>query len=111
MECTFPLDQGAGMAALFSCSVLQGFFLMIMEPVLSQPVSSEDLSIQTCVEPGDLTHQQPMNYDNYLYFIGAYISLPALIYTVFFKTHLHRTDMDKQRTVSNEEEGESFQRT
>jgi hypothetical protein len=52
---------------------------MEVENTLGQSLSDEEMLIQSCVDPNDLGHQQPRNYQNYLYFINGYMIFFVLV--------------------------------
>ncbi len=68
-----------------------------MENSFGRPLSEEEMLIQTCVEPGDEGHQQPKDYTSYLAFITAYMGFFIMVFVLFFKTELHRTNADSAR--------------
>ena len=58
---------------------MQGVLLMEVENSLGLPLSDEEMLIQSCVDPNDLGHQQPRNYQNYLYVINGYMIFFILV--------------------------------
>jgi FLVCR family MFS transporter 7 len=94
VECTYPLDQAIGTAFIFLSSALQGVLLMELENHISSDLSKEKMEIQTCVDPSDHGHQQPKDYSNYLNFITVYMLLLGLLFMLFFKTEMKRTNAD-----------------
>ena len=72
-------DLGHPLYYVFCSSALQGVLLMEVENALGQPLSDEEMLIQSCVDPNDLGHQQPMNYQNYLYVINGYMIFFILV--------------------------------
>ena len=67
---------------------------MELENHISSDLSEEKMKIQTCVDPSDLGHQQPKDYSNYLNFITVYMLLLGLLFMLFFKTDMKRTNAD-----------------
>ncbi len=94
VECTYPVDQATGTAFIFLSSALQGVFLMQVENSFGGPLDEEGMSVQSCVLEGEHGHQQPKDYSSYLNFITVYMCSLIVIFIVFFRTELHRTNAD-----------------
>merc|ERR1711971_500877 len=94
VECTYPLDQAIGTAFIFLSSALQGVLLMELENHISSDLTEEKMDIQKCVDPSDHGHQQSKDYSNYLNFITVYMLLLGLLFMLFFKTEMKRTNAD-----------------
>ena len=69
---------------------------MEMENHISFDLSDDLMEIQTCVAEGDHGHQQPKDYSAYLNFITVYMLLLGLLFMIFFKTEMKRTNADDE---------------
>lgn len=96
VECTYPIDQATGTAFLFLSSAIQGVLLMQVENLVGQPLSPEKMKIQSCVALDDQGHQQPKDYGTYLNFITCYMIFFVLLFVLFFRTKMNRTNADWQ---------------
>lgn len=68
---------------------------MMIENHVGTPLSDEDMKIQTCVDAGDVGHQQPKDYSNYLNFITVYMLLLSALFMICFKTEMKRSNADE----------------
>ena len=69
---------------------------MEMENNISSDLSDDLMKIQTCVAEGDHGHQQPKDYSAYLNFITVYMLLLGLLFMIFFKTEMKRSNADDE---------------
>ena len=69
---------------------------MEMENHISSDLSPEMMEIQTCVAKDDHGHQQPKDYSAYLNFITVYMLLLGLLFMIFFKTEMKRSNADDE---------------
>ena len=69
---------------------------MEMENHISSDLSPEMMEIQTCVAKDDHGHQQPKDYSAYLNFITVYMLILGLLFMIFFKTEMKRSNADDE---------------
>ena len=69
---------------------------MEMENHISSDLDDEKMEIQTCVSKDDHGHQQPKDYSAYLNFITVYMLLLGLLFMLFFKTEMKRSNADEE---------------
>ena len=105
-----------GTAFIFLSSALQGVLLMEMENHISSDLDDEKMEIQTCVSKDDHGHQQPKDYSAYLNFITVYMLLLGLLFMLFFKTEMKRSNADdeskeKAKIMSDPENQGSIEET
>ena len=74
---------------------------MEMENHISSDLSEDKMDIQSCVARDadghfDEGHQQPKDYSAYLNFITVYMLLLGLLFMIFFKTEMKRSNADDE---------------
>ena len=76
-------------------SALQGVLLMIVENHMGTPLTESQMEVQTCVIDPHEGHQQPKDYSDYLNFITVYMLLLSVLFMIFFKTEMKRSNADE----------------
>ena len=61
---------------------------------MGTPLTRSEMEIQTCVINPDEGHEQPKDYSEYLHFITVYMILLILLFIIFFKTEMKRSNAD-----------------
>ena len=80
---------------MFLSSALQGVLLMVVENPLGNPLTEEEMKIQSCVALGEDGHQQPKDYSSYLNFITIYMLVLCALFMLCFKTEMKRANADE----------------
>ena len=89
------LFQAIGTAFILFSSALQGVFLMTFKNLMGSPLTQSQMEVQTCViDPHD-GHEQLTDYSDYLNFITVYLILFTLLFVIFFKTEMKRSNADE----------------
>ena len=79
---------------------------MLIENVLGEPLTPEEMEIQVCVDVTNGTHidtatnifkgsLEPMNHSRFIYFATGYMFFMTLLFGLFFNTKLKRTMADE----------------
>ena len=75
-----------------------------MENVLYRPLSESEMQKQTCAPLDDDSHEQAKEYFPYIIFIMAYAVICCIIYILFFKPEMKRSQADATNLKTEEEE-------
>jgi hypothetical protein len=100
-ETTYPADQTVGLALMSLFGFVKGTFLMLIENVMGEDLTPEEMEIQVCVSKQNGTYPEeegklhPMNHSTFIYFATGYMFFMTLLFGLFFNTKLKRTMADE----------------
>ena len=95
VECTYPIDQASSHSLIDFSSRIQIAVLMAVENLFCRPLTEAEMEKQTCSEKDDTSHELGKDYLPYSIFITVYATAFIVLYLIFFRPEMKRSNTDK----------------